>query len=297
MNISVTGVLLLTACASTPPLPDMSYENEIKAWHQARIERLRQPDSWLTLAGLFWLAEGENSFGAAADNDIVFPAGKAPDYLGTFDLAGDSIQFKTADDVAVTSRGLKITGTIHLVSDADGEPTILEWGSLNWHIIKRGERYGVRLKDNRHPQLKAFKGIEMFPISADWRIAARLEPYDPPRQIAIPNVLGQIEDSPCPGALVFEIAGRTCRLDPIAAPGDEQYFVIFADATSGKETYGAGRFLSVVAPGPDGSTWIDFNQAYNPPCAFSDFATCPLPPRQNVLPVAITAGEKRYGSH
>ncbi|MBC8402652.1 MAG: DUF1684 domain-containing protein [Candidatus Marinimicrobia bacterium] len=297
-NMGITyGLLILSACASAPPQPNNKYENEIKEWHSNRIERLKQPDSWLSLIGLFWLDEGKNSFGSGSENDIIFPIAAAPNSMGHFLRSGDSIWVETADNVTILHDSLKITGRVRLMSDMDGQPTVLEWGSLKWYIIKRGEKYGVRLKDAKDPKLQAFHGIDRFPVSSDWRIPAQLDPYDPPKQIPIPNVLGMVNDSPSPGALVFQIDGKTYRLDPIADPGDERYFIIFADETSGVETYGAGRFLVVDAPGPEGKTIIDFNKAYNPPCAFSEFATCPLPPQQNILPVKITAGEKNYGDH
>ncbi len=293
----IGGLLILVACASAPPQPTNKYENEIREWHTSRIERLKQPDSWLSLAGLFWLDESENTFGSGLENDIILPISTAPEYMGFFYRSGDSVWVQTADSLTVISDQLKITGRVRLMSDADGQPTVLEWGNLKWYIIKRGEKYGVRLKDAQDPKLLAFQGIDRFPVSADWRIPAQLEAYDPPKQIPIPNVLGMVNDSPSPGALVFQIDDQTYRLDPIADPGDDQYFIIFADETSGIETYGAGRFLVVDAPGSNGQTFIDFNKAYNPPCAFSEFATCPLPPSQNRLAVKITAGEKNYGDH
>jgi len=298
INMGITyGLLILSACASAPPQQINKYENEIREWHTNRIERLKQPDSWLSLIGLFWLDEGKNSFGSGSENDIIFPIEAAPNKMGYFLRSGDSIWVETAADVTIVHNGLKITGRVRLMSDMDGQPTVLEWGSLKWYIIKRGEKYGVRLKDTNNHKLQTFPGIDRFTVSPEWRIEAKLEAYDPPKQIPIPDVLGMVNDSPSPGALVFQIDGQTYRLDPIADPGDERYFIIFADQTSGVETYSAGRFLVVDTPGPNGQTYIDFNKAYNPPCAFSEFATCPLPPQQNILPVKITAGEKNYGDH
>ncbi len=298
INMTILGgLLILSACASAQPQPINEYENEIREWHSNRIERLKQPDSWLSLIGLFWLDEGKNTFGSGSENNIIFPIEDAPSNMGYFLRSGDSIWVETADDVTIVHDGLKLTGRVRLMSDMDGQPTVLEWGSLKWYIIKRGEKYGVRLKDTNNHKIQTFPGIDRFTVSPEWRIEAKLEAYNPPKQIPIPDVLGMVNDSPSPGALVFQIDGKTYRLDPIADPGDERYFIIFADETSGIETYGAGRFLVVDAPGPEGKTIIDFNKAYNPPCAFSEFATCPLPPQQNILLVKITAGEKNYGDH
>jgi hypothetical protein len=178
--------------------------------------------------------------------------------------------------------------------DLQDNPTKLSLGALSWTIIKRGERYGVRLRDHEHPALQNFAGIETFPIDSTWRVEATFEFNNPPHLIAIPTVLNTINEEPSPGAVVFKINGKTYRLDATGKMTDKELFVIFADQTNGKETYGAGRFLYVPTPSKTGKTIIDFNKAYNPPCAFTAYATCPLPPEQNKLPVRITAGEKNY---
>ena len=289
------GLVTLLFITCTSRQADEAYRQEIAQWHRQRIASLSKPDSWLSLAGLFLLHDGTNRFGADSTNDIVFPPGKAPARMGTFFLENGVVRVKIDPGVPVTSDGKPVT-TLPLKSDADGKPTILEYRSLNWYIIKRGEQLFVRLKDRENPRIAAFKGIEMFPVDEAWQVEATFEPYHPAKMIDVPTVLGTIDKSPSPGALVFRIKGKTYRLDPLAEPGDKEYFVVFADATTGFETYGGGRFLSVAVPGPDGKTVIDFNKAYNPPCAFSEFATCPLPPKQNRLPIKITAGEKKYGS-
>jgi uncharacterized protein (DUF1684 family) len=179
-------------------------------------------------------------------------------------------------------------------NDMAGDPTKLALGTLSWTIIKRGERYGVRLRDHEHPMLKSFDGIETFPIDSTWRIEAIFELNNPSKIIAIPTVLNTITEEPSPGAFVFNINGKPYRLDATGKMTDKELFLIFGDQTNGKETYGAGRFLYVPTPDANGKTMIDFNKAYNPPCAFTEYATCPLPPEQNKLPVRITAGEKNY---
>ncbi len=273
---------------------DPVYKTKIEEWHRQRIASLTKPNGWLSLTGLFWLESGRNRFGGAPSNDIVFPGENVPDVIGTISLNGDSIRVEIKSGVEVLNEGQPVRN-MELKSDAEGRPTILQLGSLSWYIIRRGERYGIRLKDSESGRLKNFRGIESYPIDPRWRLEARFEPYDSLRIISVPTVLGTVTDAESPGALVFEIDGRTCRLDPVGEPDDEQFFIIFADETNGSETYGAGRFLYVDNPGPEGKTVIDFNKAYNPPCAFTPYATCPLPPAQNVLPVRITAGEKKYG--
>jgi uncharacterized protein (DUF1684 family) len=180
-----------------------------------------------------------------------------------------------------------------LQTDQSGEPTILQHGSLSFYVIQRNERLGVRVKDADAAALKSFHGLESFPFSESWRVAARFEPSSPPRHISVPNVLGNVTSEESPGALAFEYSGKTYRLDAVREAGTEDYFIIFGDATNGHETYGGGRFL-YASPPKDGQTVLDFNKAYNPPCVFTPYATCPLPPPQNRLSIRIEAGEKSY---
>ncbi len=269
-----------------------SYAQEIAAWRARRVVRLRADDGWLTVVGLFWLEPGSNAVGSAPGNRVVLPEGKAPAFVGSLTRRGDAVAFHAAPGSGVTSEG-KPVASLPLASDRTESPTILRLGPLSFYVIQRGERVGVRVKDSQSESRKRFHGIENFPTDPRWRIEARFEPYDPPRAISVPNVLGAVESESCPGALVFEKGGRTYRLDPVLERGETDYFVIFGDRTNGKETYGAGRFL--YAPPPvDGRTVLDFNKAYNPPCVFTPYATCPLPPAQNKLPIRIDAGEKAY---
>ncbi len=275
---------------------DSGYIKEIKEWHEQRIHRLKQPDGWLSLAGLFWLDDGENTVGADASNDIRFPHGKADDFIGSFFRDGTQVSIKIHDDVEVTSAGEPVY-EMELKTDASGEPTLLDHRSLRWYVIVRGDRLGVRLKDVQSEAVKNFAGIPTFPIDEKWKIKARLEPYDPPQTIKIPDVLGDVSDSPCPGALIFEYDGKEHKLHPTSTIDSPSYFLVFADESSGDETYGAGRFLSIPQVDKNGETVIDFNKAVNPPCAFTPYATCPLPPRGNHLPFKVLAGEKDFHAH
>ncbi|MGC3982001.1 MAG: DUF1684 domain-containing protein [Steroidobacteraceae bacterium] len=181
-----------------------------------------------------------------------------------------------------------------LVADNADDPTLLAVGSLRFHAIERGGKYGIRVRDIEHPARKQFAGLEYFPISMDWRIEARFEPYVPSKRINIINILGMTEAMESPGALVFNKEGHSWRLDAILeSPSDDQLFVMLTDGSSGRESYGAGRYLYIPKPGNE-PIWLDFNKAYNPPCAFTEFATCPLPPKQNRLSLSIEAGEKKY---
>jgi uncharacterized protein (DUF1684 family) len=185
-----------------------------------------------------------------------------------------------------------------LATDRSGTPTEIQLGSIRFFVIDRPGNLYLRVKDTESPVRTNFKGIDRFPVRGKWRVEAVLDRYDPPRRLTVPNVLGYDEVVNCPGALVFQLDGKEYRLEPMSQTGEE-WFIVFGDATSGHETYGGGRFVYVPAPGPDGRTVIDFNKAYNPPCVFTEFATCPLPHRENVLPVRIEAGEKMWegGAH
>lgn len=265
---------------------------DVEAWHTRRINALKKPTGWLSLAGLFWLKEGENTFGSAKDNDIIFPD-DTPKYMGTYILSDSIVTVKINKNVQVLQDSLPVT-TMVLKNDTQDETTILSFEHYNWYIIRRQDKYGIRLKDLEHPNLKNFTDIERFPVDIKWRVKAHLEKYNPPKILKIPNVLGQIEEEVCPGALVFELDGKKYSLDPISVRNGERYWLIFGDETNEVETYGAGRFLYTDGVDENGETYIDFNQSYNPPCVFTPYATCPLPPKQNILKIRITAGEKNW---
>ena len=267
------------------------YISEIQEWHSKRIENLKKENGWLNLVGLYWLKQGENKFGTDKTNDIVFPEGKAPSFIGSLFLKDSIVTIKVNEGVEVKSNGERVN-SLELRNDTQRGVTVLELGSLRWFIIKRGEKYGVRLRDLDSELLKTFQGVETFPINSDWKFEAKLETYNPPKKVEVPNVLDMVDTAVVSAALTFEKDGVVYKLDPLDE--GKQYFIIFADETSDSETYGAGRFLSVDKADSTGKIYIDFNKAYNPPCAFTKFATCPLPPKQNHLKLKITAGEKAF---
>ena len=269
-----------------------SYDEEIRAWRKARIQELTGEDGWLSLAGLYWLQPGKNTIGSGASRDVVLP-GKAPDYAGTIIIADGKIRMEAAPGAGITSDGNRIS-TLELHSDEAGKPTVLKLGSLSFHVIKRSDKLGLRVKDRDNADRVAFKGLDYYRIDPAWRVEGTFVPYNPPKVIAITNILGLVEDDKSPGAIRFEIGGATYQLDGVVEQGSEELFIMFADKTTGNETYGSGRYLYAPMPSANGRAVIDFNKAYNPPCAFTRFATCPLPPRQNRLPIAIQAGEKKY---
>lgn len=281
------------AAPSAAPAP--SYETQIRQWQSERATRLKAEDSWLSLVGLFWLVDGENSFGSARDkNSVVMPA-KAPAECGTLTLKDGKVTMTPAAGSGMTIAGKPVDEPVELIADtAPNGPTVVQLGTMKFQIVERSGRFAMRVKDPESEARTHFAGLEYFPVNSQWRVEAKFEPYDPPKKIPITNVIGMTSEEVSPGALVFTVDGQTYRIDPIVEKGESDYFLIFKDETSRDATYGAGRYLYTSPAGPDGKVIIDFNKAYNPPCAFTDYATCPLPPPQNRLPVRIEAGEKRY---
>jgi uncharacterized protein (DUF1684 family) len=292
------ALLLLTSCARTPTPQKaiaVSHAEEVERWKAERLANLKSEDGWLSLVGLYWLKEGENRFGSDPASDVALPAGKAPPLAGSLWLRDGKVRLEARRGVEITHEG-KAVSSLDLQSDEDGKPTVLGLGTLKFNVIKRGDRLGLRVKDRENSARANFKGLDYYPLSERWRVVARFERFDPPKSVPITNVLGMEEGTPSPGAVVFDVDGKTYRLDALTEKGEEQLFIIFADATSSKETYGAGRYLYADPPDAAGRIVVDFNKAYSPPCAFTSYATCPLPPFQNRLPIAVEAGE-RFAGH
>jgi uncharacterized protein (DUF1684 family) len=276
-----------------PPLP--AYRQAIESWRAERQAELTSENGWLTVVGLFWLQEGENRFGSDPANRVVLPAGKVPALAGTLVVHGGQVSVHAEAGSDLTSDGKPVT-EMTLGIDAAGRPTVLQLGSVTFFVVQRGDRLGVRVKDSQSTALATFHGLESFPVDPGWRLVARFEPRAQPTSIAITNILGMTQNQPSPGVVVFEAGGKTWRLDALSDADDGSLFLIFGDQTNGHGTYPAGRFLS-TAPPRDGRVVVDFNKATNPPCAFTAYATCPVPPAQNRLAVAVTAGEKYSGQH
>jgi uncharacterized protein len=289
----MAGPLPMPAAAAAQAAVPQDEQAQVLAWRAQRLAALESDTGWLTLAGLFWLKGGDNSFGRAPGNALVLDNPALAPTAGSFVLADRQVRFVARPGSGVTLDGTPV-GTLALVSDAQGEPTVLASGTLRFFIIERAGHVGVRVRDLDNPHRRNFRGLDYFPVSPDWAVPARFERYVPVRRIRIMNILGMEEEMPSPGAVVFTRDGREWRLDTVLEePGDQQLFIMFADATSGHETYGAGRFLYIPLPQGD-TVAVDFNKAFNPPCALNDFATCPLPPYQNRLSLRIDAGEKSY---
>jgi uncharacterized protein len=268
-------------------------QQTIDAWRARRVAALTSDSGWLTLVGLYWLHEGDNSFGRDAGNALVLDNPALPGRCGTFVLRGHSVRFSAASGSPVKHAGQPVD-SLELTADTAGDPTVLEVGSLRFFVIERAGNLGVRVRDLSNPHRTGFQGFSYFPVSTAWVFDARFEAYQPVHHIRIINILGMEQEYVSPGAVVFVKDGREWRLDTVLEqPGDQELFIMFADATSGHESYGAGRFLYVPLP-TAGRTRLDFNESYNPPCALNDFATCPLPPPQNRLQLRVEAGEKTY---
>jgi uncharacterized protein (DUF1684 family) len=294
----ITTISFFAACQKankvSPAFDAAAHKTEIQKWQSDRLASLTKADGWLTLAGLFWLNEGENKFGSDPKGVVILPKDKAPAVAGSLFLEKGHVRLAARPGVEITADN-KPAAALDLKDDNDDNgPTILKLGSLLINVVKRGDRIGVRVKDSESRTRLEFKGLEYYPIDPKWRIEARFEPYQPAKTIPITNVLGMTDDESSPGAFAFDVDGKTYRIDPILEKGETDLFVMIADETTGKETYGAGRYLYVTPPDATGKVVIDFNKAYSPPCAFTNFATCPLPPKQNHLPLRIEAGEKKY---
>lgn len=268
-----------------------NYVQEVEDWKQERVESIKSPTGWLRLAGMFWLDEGDNSFGSGENQDIQLPEGTIPDEAGTFVYENGQVTMNVADDVIMTHNGERVSEMVLFDGENEDTPHV-QHESLEWFVIKRGDMVGIRLYNKENEQADQFSGFDSYPIDEKWNRRARFIPNPEGTTISIVNVLGQEEDLESPGVLEFSIDGEIFTLDAIDS--DDNMFMIVGDETNQTETYQAGRYIYVDFP-EDGSqyTTIDFNKIYNPPCAYSVFTTCQLPPPQNQLDVAIAAGEKR----
>ena len=262
------------------------YQAEIESWHQRMEESLRSDRGWLTLSGLFWLNEGTNRFGTDPDNEIVLPGESAPAHAGSFTFHAGTATLHAEASAGVAVNGQPAT-TVQLRSDAVAGD-LITIGDLTMLVIQRGQRHAIRLWDRRSPARMAFTGRRWYPVHEAYRLSARFVPHDPPHTLAVPNILGETEQRHSPGYAVFTLGGHEHSLDAVTE-GDELFF-IFRDQTAQDTTYPAGRFLKAAFPQNNQIT-LDFNRAYSPPCAFTAFATCPLPPSRNHLPLRIEAGE------
>jgi uncharacterized protein len=276
MHRFLIGILGITLSLLTAA--PLDYSNTIKTWQEQRNEGLRKPDSWLTLVGLFWLNPGQNTIGSGEYNDIVLPPDSSPERVGSLVLKDGKVEYQKSD------------GTSEQLSSDPENPTVVKTGSVSFYVIERGGKFAVRAKDSESAVRRNFRGMKYFPVDPAFRFAAKFTPDE--KMIPIVNILGQTEQEKSPGIVEFAYQGKTYRLRPIFE-GKTLYF-LFKDATNRSQTYQAGRMLNTPLP-ENGKVDLDFNRSYNPPCTFTPYATCPLPPRENTLPFEVKAGELRYG--
>jgi uncharacterized protein (DUF1684 family) len=253
------------------------HRRDVERWRTRRLARLTAPDGWLTLVGLHWLQEGDNP---------------APAQAGTITIR-DGVATLRADPAAGLTHQDSPVDSLEMHDDREGDPTVVRLGTLSFHLINREGRLAVRVKDPESPARKDFGGIDSYPVDLRWRVEAGFEPYEPPRQAPVPNVLGFEETMVVPGELRFEVDGTQHRLLAFTETGTRDLFIVFGDRTNEDETYGGGRYLYAAPPRNDRPVVVDFNKAYNPPCVFTQYATCVLPLPENRLPIRVEAGERR----
>jgi uncharacterized protein len=298
-NKSLILILLMATSISSAKAQSnqvLTYKQEIDNWHSKRVESLTSESGWLTVAGLFWLKEGENPAGSSKENKIVLPKNKAAEKVGVFILKAGEVSFTVLPGIDVKLNSSPFTSGVIFNDKTEEQSLILEHKNLRLFIIKRGEKYGIRMRDLDNEARKTFTHIDRYDVTESWKITATFEAPSALKTIPVVNVIGLTTETPFGGTLRFERNGKKYQVD--ATLEDDQLFIVFSDETAGVTTYGGGRFLYAKLP-KEGSNAVllDFNKAYNPPCAFTDFATCPLPPDQNKLALEINAGEKIYERH
>jgi len=271
---------------------DENYVESVRAWRQKYAQGLLSPESWLAISGLFWLGQGENQIGTQASCQVALPHGSAPALAGTFHVHDTEIILEAAPGVQMTYQDQPVTRTPIMINDYGSSDWIV-LNDLKLSVIQRGVRRGVRIYDKNNPSLVQFVSLRWYPIQPECCIQARFTTFEQPQKLPIVNVLGDPLDIDSPGYAEFTWQGETCRLMAIPVEDSDRLWFIFHDLTSKDATYKGGRYLTADGP-KDGFITLDFNQAHNPPCAYTDFATCPLPPAINRLNVAIKAGETRY---
>jgi uncharacterized protein len=288
-------ILLLMAVALASLLraqAQSDYVKEIEKWRAERQTNLKKETGWLTVAGLFWLKEGTNTVGVGESFDVRLTDSFQHARFGEIVFQDGSAILKLAKGIEALVDGKRFYGATRLVSDEKGKPTEIKTGTQTLTLIKREERFGIRLKDSNSEARRNFKGLHWFPIDESYKVTARLEAFPEPKEIRVPNVLGGNFNMKSPGLLKFTVKGKEGSLQPVLED-DGTLFIIFGDQSNENETYKSGRFLYAEKP-VNGQVVLDFNKAENPPCAFTPYATCPLPPPGNKLEAEITAGEKRY---
>jgi uncharacterized protein len=293
MNFVLASALGAVFLASSAMAADQNEPSDYQRWKQTRTANLTAEKGWLTLVGLHWIDVGKHTIGAGANQTIRLAGG--PQTLGTLERtdAGALILQTTQ---AVQLDGKTQTGKIVLTTDRGAPPSEISIGSLSFFVIDRSGRLGLRVKDTQAKTRTEFKGLSYFPYLPSEKITAKYVAYDTPKTIEIATVIGTVEDTPNPGRALFDYQGKSYQFELLEGSDAEHFFTVFGDKTNGAQTYGMARFLTGVIDKKAGTVTLDFNTAYNPPCAFTEFATCPMPPPSNRIAAKVLAGELRYGA-
>ena len=288
--IQIGLILLSIFFISCNPNSDRDiHKLNVENWRSKRLKDLKSPDGWTTLAGLFWLKPGKNFCGSSDSMDLIFPK-TTPPTLGIFELKNNKVSFTSNSEIKIVdSKNNRISNSA--MYPYDSIPPKLSWNAHQWYVIKRGDKFGIRLRDTLHPNRQMLKAIPAYPTNYEWKIDANVSYQDTNKTILIENILGQKTPTRVAATLTFQIQDNVYELQAIDG-GQDEFFVIFSDETTGSETYGGGRYIYPLKPKNGYTTNLDFNLAYNPPCVFTEFATCPLPPSENHLAIRIPAGEK-----
>lgn len=288
MKSKILLILMLSIFVSVNAQP--TYKKEVNKWRSKHEAELKSENSWFSLAGLFWLKDGVNTIGVGKKYDIQLTENFKNGKFGEILFQDGTATLKVENGVEAVTEGIQISEMV-LISDVEQKQTVVNTGSQSFYIIKREDKFGVRLKDKNSKARLNFKGLHWFPVDAKLKVTAEFVPFSEPKEILIPNMLGGSYKMKSEGILKFKLNGKDYSLQPVEEDG--KFFIIFRDLTSKAETYGVGRFL-YAEKSKDNKIILDFNKAENPPCAYTTFATCPIPPTQNRLSIAIKAGEKRY---
>jgi uncharacterized protein len=295
-------VLMLTIHVSPLPAQDAAWRQDLTAWRTQHATELQKPDGWLSLAGLEWLSPGDNTFGSAADNQIHLPA-SAPAHIGVLHLAGAVATLMPPPEGFAP--GLQIDGKpaqsqeLRTGADTDKGNPRMTIGTLNFYVVRRGDRFALRIKDAKSSALIGFHRLNWYPPDASYRVRARWIPYTPPKSVTLATLIGTSYNQPVPGAAEFPLGGKTYKIEPVVEDNPAvKLFFILRDTTSASTTYAACRFLYTGLPSNGleqaGELVLDFNHLENPPCAYTPYATCPLPPPGNRLAIPLPVGEQRY---
>lgn len=297
---SLHGLILLAVLAMLASIGCSTLSQGPKdwlAWQARRTESIGGTNGWTTLIGLHWLNEGDNTAGANPTNQVVLASAHLPASVGVFRRQGRSVSFRASPGTDIRVDGHPVTSLALLSDETTNRPTRLEIGQVSIIVIQRGERTGLRVRDVQSETRQHFKGIHWYPYNPAWRLEGQFVAYPAPKKLRVADVTGGVQEFVSPGELVFNFGGAEYRLAAADEPDTTEFFVLFKDQTAGKSTYQAGRFLQVERPTQDNRVLIDFNRAYTPPCGYTAFATCPLPPRQNWLPLSVHAGELKPEGH